>query len=303
MSRRRRRRRRERDRHAGQGEHAARRCRRPRRARTRRARTRRPRRRRPEWLRPHGRAHPDPRRRRLLGARLTAHPKDIVSAVKLAESDVAEARMTGDVTGYLRAEQAADAAIVAQPGYLPAQSMRASILVSLHRFPQAREVARWILYRSPADSTALGVLGDASLELGDLTTAATAYSRLAIVADGSAAQVRAARLAFVEGDPAAAVAGDRRRGTRRPPTRGSRATRSASTTSRSARRSWPRATRPVRGRHTRRPSRPGPTCPRPSSGWPGSTPSTARCRRRSRSSTRPSRPSRCPTRSHVARTC
>ena len=142
-------------------------------------------------------------------ARLTAHPNDIVSAVKLAESDVAEARMTGDVTAYLRAEQAADAAIVAQPGYLPAQSMRASILVSLHRFPQARELARWILFRSPADSTALGVLGDASLELGDLTTAATAYSRLALVADGSAAQVRAARLAFVEGDPAAAVAGDR----------------------------------------------------------------------------------------------
>ena len=142
-------------------------------------------------------------------ARLTAHPKDIVAGVKLAESDVAEARMTGDVTDYLRAEQAADAAIVAQPGYLPAQSMRASILVSLHRFPQARELARWILYRSPADSTALGVLGDASLELGDLATAATAYSRLAIVADGSAAQVRAARLAFVEGDPAAAVAGDR----------------------------------------------------------------------------------------------
>ena len=142
-------------------------------------------------------------------ARLTAHPNDIVSAVKLAESDVAEARLTGDVTAYVRAEQAADAAIVAQPGYLPAQSMRASILVSLHRFPQARELARWILFRSPADSTALGVLGDASLELGDLTTAATAYSRLALVADGSAAQVRAARLAFVEGDPAAAVAGDR----------------------------------------------------------------------------------------------
>ena len=180
-------------------------------------------------------------------ARLTAHPNDIVSAVKLAESDVAEARMTGDVTAYLRAEQAADAAIVAQPGYLPAESMRASILVSLHRFPQARELARWILFRSPADSTALGVLGDASLELGDLTTAATAYSRLAIVADGSAAQVRAARLAFVEGDPAAAVAGDRIAVASATTRRASRATRSASTTSRWARRSSPPATRPARG--------------------------------------------------------
>ena len=50
-------------------------------------------------------------------ARLTAHPNDIVAAVKLAEADAAEARLTGDVTAYVRAEQAAGAAIVAQPGY------------------------------------------------------------------------------------------------------------------------------------------------------------------------------------------
>ncbi len=59
------------------------------------------------------------------------------------------------------------------------------------------------------DSTALGVLGDASLETGDLAAASAAYSRLALVADGSASRVRSARLAFVRGDPAAAVAGDR----------------------------------------------------------------------------------------------
>jgi tetratricopeptide (TPR) repeat protein len=142
-------------------------------------------------------------------ARLTAHPNDIVAAVKLAEADAAEARLTGDVTAYVRAEQAAGAAIVAQPGHIPAHAMRATVLVSLHRFPEALNLARWILFRSPADATALGVLGDAALELGDLSTAATAYSRLALVADGAAARVRAARLAFVQGDPTAAVAGDR----------------------------------------------------------------------------------------------
>ena len=141
------------------------------------------------------------------GARLTARPTDIVAAVKLAESDAAEARMTGDVTAYLRAEQATDAALAAQPGYVPAQAMRASILVSLHRFPEARDLARSILDRSPGDSTALGVLGDASLETGDLAAASAAYSRLALVADGSASRVRTARLAFVHGDPAASVAG------------------------------------------------------------------------------------------------
>ena len=141
-------------------------------------------------------------------ARLTARPADIVAAVKLAESDAAEARMTGDVTAYVRAEQATDAALAAQPAYVPAQAMRASILVSLHRFGEARDLARSILDRSPGDSTALGVLGAASLETGDLAAASAAYSRLALVADGSASRVRSARLAFVQGDPAAAVAGD-----------------------------------------------------------------------------------------------
>ncbi|HEY6570493.1 MAG TPA: tetratricopeptide repeat protein [Candidatus Limnocylindrales bacterium] len=141
-------------------------------------------------------------------ARLTARPADIVAAVKLAEADSAEARLTGDVTGYLRAEQAASAALEAQPSYVPAQAMRASILISLHRFPEARDLARSILDRSPGDATALGVLGDASLELGDLATASSAYSQLAMVADGAASRVRSARLAFIQGDPAAAVAGD-----------------------------------------------------------------------------------------------
>ena len=142
-------------------------------------------------------------------ARLAARPADIVSAVKLAESDIAEARMTGDVTAYLRAESAADAALKAQPGYAPALAMRGSILVSLHRFPEARDLATSILDANPGDPTALGVLGDASLELGDLATATKAYGALAIAADGSASRVRTARLAFVQGDLAAAVSGDR----------------------------------------------------------------------------------------------
>lgn len=142
-------------------------------------------------------------------ARLTAQPANIVAAVKLAESDVAEARLTGDVTAYLRAEAAADAALLAQPDYPAALGMRAGILVALHRFPEARDLANRILSQAPGDPTALGVLGDASLELGDLDTAGRAYGELRAVADGSTARVRAGRLAFVLGDTAGAVAATR----------------------------------------------------------------------------------------------
>ena len=96
------------------------------------------------------------------------------------------------------------------PATCPRSRCARAILVSLHRFPRGARPRpldprsappptrpRWACSATRRSSSATS------------TTAATAYSRLAIVADGSAAQVRAARLAFVEGDPAAAVAGDR----------------------------------------------------------------------------------------------
>ncbi|HYO42278.1 MAG TPA: tetratricopeptide repeat protein [Candidatus Limnocylindrales bacterium] len=143
------------------------------------------------------------------GARLTAMPTDLVAAVKLAESHVAEARLTGNVTAYLRAEAAADAALVAHPTYPPALGMRATILVALHRFPEARDLANRLIRQAPGDATALGVLGDASLELGDLDTAGRAYGELGSDPGGSAALVRAGRLAFMIGDTAGAVAANR----------------------------------------------------------------------------------------------
>jgi tetratricopeptide (TPR) repeat protein len=142
-------------------------------------------------------------------AKLEADPANIVAAVELSQSDVALARMTGDVASYVAAETAVAAALEAQPDYLPAKAARATILVSLHQFPAARDLALEVLSISPDDPTALGALGDSRLELGDLAAAATAYHALAQVADGSASRIRAARLAFVTGDPNGAVAGAR----------------------------------------------------------------------------------------------
>jgi len=142
-------------------------------------------------------------------ARLTASPGDVVAAVQLAQADLADARLTGDVTAYLRAQAADDAALSAEPAYGPALTLRASILVSLHQFPAARDLARSLLARLPDDPTALGVLGDASLELGDLATAGTAYHTLVSVSDGSAAEVRLGRLDLITGDAVGAVAADR----------------------------------------------------------------------------------------------
>jgi tetratricopeptide (TPR) repeat protein len=143
-------------------------------------------------------------------ARFTISPGDVVAAVQLAQADLADARLTGDVTAYVRAEDAVGAALKAQPDYAPALTMRASILVSLHQFADARDLAKSILARVPDDPTALGVLGDASLELGDLETASSSYRQLVAVSDGSAAQVRIGRLALITGDATGALVADRK---------------------------------------------------------------------------------------------
>jgi tetratricopeptide (TPR) repeat protein len=138
-------------------------------------------------------------------ARLARDGRDTTSAVELARSSIELARSTGDVTDYLRADAAADAALAASPGYVPAAGLKASILVALHRFTDARTAAEKLLADDPADAVALGVMADATLELGDLDAARDAIDRLAVAASGAASDVRRARLAFIEGDGAAAV--------------------------------------------------------------------------------------------------
>ena len=171
---------------------------------------------------------------------------------------------------------------------------------------EARDLARSILFRSPADATALGVLGDASLELGDLDA-----PRRVPPTRGWRSSPTAPRPASApRGSPSSRRPGGR--GGRRPhrggvarPRRGrSRATRSASTTSRWARRSSPTgdaagARAAFEAALAVRPDLPAALVGLAKlDAFDGdlSTP-------RSPSSTRPSPRSRCPTRSRAGPTC
>jgi tetratricopeptide (TPR) repeat protein len=139
------------------------------------------------------------------GGRLAAHPGDFVSAQKLGESQIELARATGDLTAYLAADQALATALTIDPDLPAATAYRGVVFVALHRFVDARALAQGVLESSPDDPTALATLGDASLELGELDAARTAYTRLAKVAPSAAASVRLGHLAFIAGDPASAV--------------------------------------------------------------------------------------------------
>lgn len=137
--------------------------------------------------------------------RFAANPRDFVSATRLAISEIELARASGDITAYLAAERAIEGALAAYPDSPAAVAYRGVVLVALHRFVDARDQAAAILLDTPADPTALATLGDASLELGDLSAARGAYDQLSLFGDSAAALVRRGHLAFIVGRTAEAV--------------------------------------------------------------------------------------------------
>jgi tetratricopeptide (TPR) repeat protein len=143
------------------------------------------------------------------GHRFAASPRDFISATRLAASEIELARATGDISAYVAASAAVDGALTADPDYPVARDYRGVILVALHQFAAARESATAVLADWPDDPTALATLGDASLELGDVSAAGAAYRRLITLDDGAAARVRMSHLAFIEGRTRDAVSASR----------------------------------------------------------------------------------------------
>jgi tetratricopeptide (TPR) repeat protein len=138
-------------------------------------------------------------------ARSRANERDFVSSTRWAAAEIDLARATGDVTRYVAADEALNLALEANPDYRPAVGYRGAVLVALHEFSEATQDARSVLAGAPSDPVALATLGDASLALGDMDAARGAYQQLSLVVDSAAVRVRRSHLAFVDGDPAAAV--------------------------------------------------------------------------------------------------
>ena len=137
-------------------------------------------------------------------ARVARDPDDFVAANRWGLSEIDLGRATGDLAAYEQAAAAFDATLRRDPSNAAALALKGGVLVSLHRFGEAAALASDVLARQAQDPSALGTLGDASLELGDLATARDAYSRANALAPSAATLVRLGHLAFIEGDVAAA---------------------------------------------------------------------------------------------------
>ena len=139
-------------------------------------------------------------------ANVKRDPVDYISATNLGSLYASRARLTGSLDDYARARRAAEQAMEAASSYVPARVLDAALLYATHDFAAAATAARAIFAAQPTQLQALATLGDADLELGDYAGAQSAYARLASVAPGAAVTARLARLAWLKGDPAGALA-------------------------------------------------------------------------------------------------
>jgi tetratricopeptide (TPR) repeat protein len=138
-------------------------------------------------------------------ANLAANDKDFISAGYIAQLYEARARLSGDITDYSRAEDAANRSLAIEPRQLDVRALHARLLLASHDFRRALAEAESLDRTAPDQPAILAIIADAQLELGDVDLAVANYARIETLVPGPAVTARLARVAFLRGDPAAAV--------------------------------------------------------------------------------------------------
>ena len=138
-------------------------------------------------------------------ANLAGNDRDFLSAANLGLLYEERARLSGDVSDYARAEAAANRSLAIEPRQLDVRALHARLLLATHEFRRALAEAESLDRTAPDQPAILAIVADAALELGDVDRAEGLYQRIATIADGPAVTVRRARIAYLRGDPEAAV--------------------------------------------------------------------------------------------------
>jgi tetratricopeptide (TPR) repeat protein len=138
--------------------------------------------------------------------RLQRDPENHIARARLASAYLNRARSTGDFADYLRAETVLTPLADRQPPDPTVLTLLSSIKAAQHQFRPALELAEKALAIKPEDPSALAMLADTRLEIGDVAGAESALTRLEELTPGFAASARRANLQLVRGDVSGALA-------------------------------------------------------------------------------------------------
>jgi len=133
--------------------------------------------------------------------KIKQNPEDAVSYTLLGDLYIRQARETGDMNSYQRAETALEQALDLLPGYSPAGSLLASVYYAQHDFTRALDLAEQVYESNAKNSQARIIMADANLSLGNYQEAEAIYDELAEINVTPPILARLAHLAELQGKP------------------------------------------------------------------------------------------------------
>ena len=137
---------------------------------------------------------------RRMEQRLAADPGDGDAVVRLAQALIRVQRVDSDAQAVVRAERHVRAFLARTPDHYEALRVLGAVLLSQHRFRDAIRAAGHARALDPRDTFNDGVIGDASLELGDYDRAFEAFDRMGQRRPGPPAYARVAYALEMRGE-------------------------------------------------------------------------------------------------------
>ena len=138
-------------------------------------------------------------------AQVAGHPDRDKTYFALAMAYIRKVREAGDSRYYTYAEAALQHVLQRQPESAQALGLLALVHMGRHEFTAALATAKRAQVQNGHDNWLYGLLGDAYVELGDYTAAATAWQRMMDLRPGPASYSRAAHMQALRGHDAQAT--------------------------------------------------------------------------------------------------
>jgi tetratricopeptide (TPR) repeat protein len=132
--------------------------------------------------------------------RLQESPRDNGAAVLLADALLRQSRVTGDGRLPARAGSLLTSVLKDTPGHYDALRTLGAVYLSQHRFRDAQEVGRRARDLRPSDAWNYGVIGDASIELGEYEDAFAAFDHMVSLRPNAAGYARVAYARELQGN-------------------------------------------------------------------------------------------------------
>ncbi len=141
-----------------------------------------------------------------LEAAVEQDPEDAETLAALGGAYVAEARITGDPSFYMRAEESLDRSMSVQPeGNVEALVAQSSLDGGRHDFDDALRSGERARELAPDDADALGVVGDALIELGRYEEAFDVHQEMVDQRPDLASYARVSYARELQGDTDGAI--------------------------------------------------------------------------------------------------